>query len=692
MAQELWANNASTTLASGISSSATSIVVATGTGALFPAITGANYFYATLQPAHTLTPLEIVLVTAISGDTLTVVRAQQGTSASAYLTGDIIENRITQFTLQSFPQLIASATVSGLWNYTTRPTVSGNSIVDPATAFTWTAAQTRSTAGAPEIYNVGGSSSVYEYSAAGFFASGSATATGDIKISLPVGVSFGDRISMVIAMYDGTDGYSEWNIVFTGNSSATIPFKNYDSGGTGGGTNSYSTIMGNAPSGSVRMAYDASHPCIILGSLGTVYNKPIIYVKSIVGDTSAWGAGVTITQITSETGITFAGTTTPSNLFYTNIAGTMTPALSNGTIMATGVSSSNGNFSIVTTSGTPFSSIGGGTTQISGTGGAGLSLDFPTSGKLKITGTTMEFSNTGATTFDNAVVFSGATSYAAPQTFTDQSSDPSAPTAGLSKLYTREYATRSYPAVRDSVGWAHAFQPAFSHGTVALITAGPGNTLSTIGNIGIASQAGTLSTNAAGSNTYGASMNILSAATTGSIASVESTITALFLTATDGYSGGFYFASTCFFPDTAYGSGSTGTRIFIGVSDTTQGTVLNSDSPTTTSSIGFGYSTNAGDTTWHFVTTNGSTGTRTNAVTSFVTQNLYRFYFYAPPGTSTIYWQVDNISAGTSQNGSVTATLPTGTTALIRIINGLMTLSNSARNIGFKQLYVETPQ
>ena len=87
-------NNAATTLASGILAAATSLTVATGTGALFPTLTGSNFFYCTLQNTAGTT-IEIVKVTARSTDTFTIVRAQEGTSASAFSTGDKVELRLT---------------------------------------------------------------------------------------------------------------------------------------------------------------------------------------------------------------------------------------------------------------------------------------------------------------------------------------------------------------------------------------------------------------------------------------------------------------------------------------------------------------------------------------------------------------------------------------------------------------------
>ena len=94
MAQPLFTNNAATTLASGITNVATTLTVASGTGALFPSPTGSNYSYVTLINAAG-TVLEIVKLTARSTDTLTITRAQEGTTASAFSTGDKVELRVT---------------------------------------------------------------------------------------------------------------------------------------------------------------------------------------------------------------------------------------------------------------------------------------------------------------------------------------------------------------------------------------------------------------------------------------------------------------------------------------------------------------------------------------------------------------------------------------------------------------------
>jgi len=88
----IYTNFATSTLASGITNSATSISVATGEGSRFPSPTARRFAWLTLRSGATR---EIVKLIGRSGDTLTVIRGQQGTAAVAWSTGDVIEANIT---------------------------------------------------------------------------------------------------------------------------------------------------------------------------------------------------------------------------------------------------------------------------------------------------------------------------------------------------------------------------------------------------------------------------------------------------------------------------------------------------------------------------------------------------------------------------------------------------------------------
>ena len=98
-------NNAKTTLSAGITSSATSITVSDGS--VFPSLSGGDVFFLTLDDG---TNNEIVKCTAISTNTLTVVRAQESTTARAFSSGDAAELRITAGILGLFSQTDASIT------------------------------------------------------------------------------------------------------------------------------------------------------------------------------------------------------------------------------------------------------------------------------------------------------------------------------------------------------------------------------------------------------------------------------------------------------------------------------------------------------------------------------------------------------------------------------------------------------
>ena len=102
-------NNASSTVGTGINTSATSLTVASASA--FPQLAGADdYCYLTIQGA-TSTTREVVKATALSSNTFTIVRAQDNTSAGTWSVGDIVELRLTSALIQD---VIDQATVEGI--------------------------------------------------------------------------------------------------------------------------------------------------------------------------------------------------------------------------------------------------------------------------------------------------------------------------------------------------------------------------------------------------------------------------------------------------------------------------------------------------------------------------------------------------------------------------------------------------
>ncbi len=119
------------------STSGTSLVVTGGTGTLFPAVP----FNATIWPANadaTISNAEIVRVTAVSTDTLTITRAQEGTSARSVAAGDRIAATITAKTAEDIEKVDQNSQSA---DYTLVLTDKGKQIYHPSadtTPRTWT--------------------------------------------------------------------------------------------------------------------------------------------------------------------------------------------------------------------------------------------------------------------------------------------------------------------------------------------------------------------------------------------------------------------------------------------------------------------------------------------------------------------------------------------------------------------------
>jgi len=105
-------NNAFGTLSASINNSATTIVLDGGQGARFPTLGSGDFFFGTI--VDTANNLEIVKVTARSTDSMTVVRAQDNTTARAFAIGDRFELRPTAALFNQMLTDIDNAGVDGI--------------------------------------------------------------------------------------------------------------------------------------------------------------------------------------------------------------------------------------------------------------------------------------------------------------------------------------------------------------------------------------------------------------------------------------------------------------------------------------------------------------------------------------------------------------------------------------------------
>lgn len=95
---QYFSNNAEGTLSVELSSVATSLVLQAGEGALFSSPVAPDFELVTLEDSGTI---EIVKVTSRATDTLTIERAQEGTSAALFPVGSVAAGRVTAGTLDT---------------------------------------------------------------------------------------------------------------------------------------------------------------------------------------------------------------------------------------------------------------------------------------------------------------------------------------------------------------------------------------------------------------------------------------------------------------------------------------------------------------------------------------------------------------------------------------------------------------
>ncbi|MEO6109961.1 MAG: hypothetical protein ABIP50_03065 [Candidatus Saccharimonadales bacterium] len=270
-------------------------------------------------------------------------------------------------------------------------------------------------------------------------------------------------------------------------------------------------------------------------------------------------------------------------------------------------------------------------------------------------------------------------------TFSNQV-DPSTPAAGTTVLYSRTVAGRSFPKYIGPSGLNSPLQPAIFQNSLWLVQPNTTSSVSAIG--GAVASAGTLSTPTPNSTSFGVSTNFLSGAVANNTAGTSQNIAPLNTSSGVASNGGFFFVCRLWYPDANYGSGSTGSRHFIGLSDQTFTATVTSDNPAG-SRMGFAMSTNLGETTFQFSTKNGTAETRTDTGVSLVSNNLYDFYIFLPAGGTTVSWRIDNLSTSTITEGDTTSTIP-GTSTYLRAGFQLATLTTVARNVRMKKIYVET--
>jgi hypothetical protein len=159
-------NNASSTLAGAISAAATSVPVASGEGARFPVLAAGDWFPATIvKVVAGVVSQEIVYVTARSGDTFTVTRAQEGTTALSFSGGDKIEVRLTAGTVSLIEgqETLKNKTITGHKETKTAPAIASGVVPIDCSAGNAFAVSMTANITSFDISNVPASGTLYSF-------------------------------------------------------------------------------------------------------------------------------------------------------------------------------------------------------------------------------------------------------------------------------------------------------------------------------------------------------------------------------------------------------------------------------------------------------------------------------------------------------------------------------------------------
>lgn len=273
--------------------------------------------------------------------------------------------------------------------------------------------------------------------------------------------------------------------------------------------------------------------------------------------------------------------------------------------------------------------------------------------------------------------------------FSNQST-PATPAADTANVYAKDIAGRMFLRIQGPSGLSNPVQTSFFQNNIVMINTNATTSITSIGNT--VTSVGTLS-HPTPVPAYGWMTNFASAASANATAGTGTNGTIFVRTTTDTDAAGFFFYARLALTDSSYDQtgASTGSRIFVGLTNQTMATSAGADNPTGTYCGFFRRHVNgaAQDTNWQFVTKDGTTLNVIDTTLTFAAQKVYDYYIFCPPGGASIGWRVDNVTDGTTQQGTTTSNLPTADTYL-RAGFQLATVNATARNIRMQRVYIES--
>ena len=281
----------------------------------------------------------------------------------------------------------------------------------------------------------------------------------------------------------------------------------------------------------------------------------------------------------------------------------------------------------------------------------------------------------------------------------DAISPPSAPGAGVLRLYARTISGRTVPKWMPPSGVDTPFQPALYSNRYALYQPNTGTTAGL--NLGTPWAVGTtIGHPAPTAGIYTqikrtTSVNVVTTTNqTLGVSSIVSTA-ASFWRGNDTGLGGFFFFARFGLENLTAGS-PLATRLFVGLHSGTTN-ILASDTVPAISAIGLWHDTTDGTDVINLLTKDGSNATKNtldgSPTTPYATGQAYDFYLYAKPNDSVIYYRLDNLNTGAVlSDSSISTTIPLNNVFMGPVVgmsNGTANTTAATVGIGVAMVYVE---
>jgi hypothetical protein len=269
--------------------------------------------------------------------------------------------------------------------------------------------------------------------------------------------------------------------------------------------------------------------------------------------------------------------------------------------------------------------------------------------------------------------------------------EPATPAADTANFFIRKLAGRMRAMVKGPSGLAALL--ATDSATNYALRVIPNTTTTFTIQGGALTTIGTIS-HPAPTEQYGVTSNLVSAATANATVGTSGAVSAFVRGSVVG-ANGFEFSVRLGFPDASYdqtGAATTGTRIFVGLSDQAFSTgTVNSDAPTG-HFCGFRRNhVNAAQqhANWQFQCRDGTTAFSVDTGMLFVAGKMYDFRIFCGPQANKIGWAIFNLTDNTEQQGEVTTNLP-GAAVYMRPGWQLLTIQALARNVRQQLLTCES--